>query len=95
MAHFSSLYSKASRNFSLNCLLSSVLAYLTFQKTIAIFLKYSIQNSSLVADLTPPVLKNINEHLFKLKQCFAKILAQELFLNIGYSEIPEFDSLTI
>ena len=31
------------------------------------------------------VVKNMNEHLFKLRQCFAKISAQELFLNTGYS----------
>ena len=48
-----------------------VLVYLTFQKTIAIFLKYSVQNSSLVAELALPVLKNMNEDLFKLGQCFA------------------------
>ena len=44
---------------------------LDFAENHAIFLKYSIQKSSLVDELAPPVLKNMNEHLFKPGQCFA------------------------
>ena len=44
---------------------------LDFAENHAIFLEYSIQKSSLVDELAPPVLKNMNEHLFKPGQCFA------------------------
>ena len=44
---------------------------LDFAENHAIFLKYSIQKSLLVDELAPPVLKNMNEHLFKPGQCFA------------------------
>ena len=71
MAHFFKSIPRLRKNFSVNCPSSGALVYLTLQKTIAIFLKYSIQKSSLVDELAPPVLKNMNKHLFKPAQCFA------------------------
>ena len=59
------------KSLSVNCPSSGILVHLTLQKTIAIFLKYSIQKSSLVDELAPQVFKDMNEHLFKLGQCFA------------------------
>ena len=71
MAHFFKCIPRLQKSSSANCPLTGVLVHLTLQKTIAIFLKYSIQKSSLVDELAPPVLKNMNEHLFKPGQCFA------------------------
>ena len=71
MAHFFKSVPRLQESFSANCPSTGVLVHLTLQKTIAIFLKYSIQKSSLVDELAPLVLKNMNEHLFKPGQCFA------------------------
>ena len=71
MAHFFKSIPRLQKSFSVNCPSSGVLVHLTLQKTIAMFLKYSIQRSSLVDALAPPVLKNMNEHLFEPGQCFA------------------------
>ena len=72
MAHFfKSIPRLQKESFSVNCPSSGVLVHLTLQKTVAIFLKYSIQKSSLVDVLASQVLKNMNEHLFKPGQCFA------------------------
>ena len=68
MAHFFKSIPRLQKSFSANCPSTGVLVHLTLQKTIAIFLKYSI--SSLVDELAPPVL-NMNEHLFKPGLCFA------------------------
>ena len=71
MAHFFKSIPRLQKNFFANCPSTGVLVHLTLQKTIAIVLKYSIRKSSLVDELAPPVLKNMNEHLFKPGQCFA------------------------
>ena len=71
MAHFLMSIPRLQKKLSVNCPSSGVLVHLTLQKTIAIFFKYSVQKSSLVDELAPPVLKNMNEHLFKPGQCFA------------------------
>ena len=71
MAHFFKSIPRLQKKASVNCPSSGVLVHLTLQKTIAIFLKYSIQKSSLVDELALPVLKIINKHLFKPEQCFA------------------------
>ena len=67
MAHFFKSIPRLRKSFCANCPLTGVLVHLTLHKTIAIFLKYSIQKSSLVDELAPPVLKNMNEP----GQCFA------------------------
>ena len=71
MAHF--LMSIPRLQKKLICKLSFIwrTCALDFAENHAIFLKYSIQKSSLVDELAPPVLKNMNEHLFKPGQCFA------------------------
>ena len=71
MAHF--LMSIPRLQKKLICKLSFIwrTCALDFAEKHAIFLKYSIQKSSLVDELARPVLKNMNEHLFKPGQCFA------------------------
>ena len=66
MAHFFKSIPRLRKSFCANCPSTGILVHLTLQKTIAIFLKYSIQ-SSLVDELAPQVLKNMNEP----GQCFA------------------------
>ena len=53
MAHFFKSIPRLQKNFSVNCPSSGVLVHLTLQKTIAIFLKYSVQKSSIVDELAP------------------------------------------
>ena len=67
MAHFFKSIPRLQKSFCANCPSTGVLVHLTSQKTIPIFLKYSIQKSSLVDELAPPVLTNMNEP----GQCFA------------------------
>ena len=69
--------SNGSKNFSLNCSSFSVLAYNSFQKTISIFLKYSIQNSSLFRVNS---LNFITIHLWCLS--LAKLIFHKLFSQL-------------
>ena len=67
MAHFFKSIPRLQKSFSANCPSTGVLVHMSLQKTIAIFLKYSIQKSSLVDKLAPQVLKNMKEP----GKCFA------------------------
>ena len=72
------VYSKASKKASVNWPSSGVLVHLTLQKTIAIFLKYSIQKSSLVDELQLSQMPKQDLSLVPKKD-FSLCLKQGLF----------------